>query len=57
MNANGAFILSYCADLDVASRAASTTRRRCADVRTFDMTVLDEAHALKNPKAIRTRAV
>jgi SNF2 family DNA or RNA helicase len=52
LHGDGAFILSYnhvsvTPDFaDVVSRAAS-----------FDMTVLDEAHALKNPGANRTKAV
>ena len=56
MNADGAYILSY----SLLSQSLSGNFDYTAavrNVRTFDMSVIDEAHALKNPKSIRTRAV
>jgi len=56
MNGEGAFIISY-ALLSMSKSGSFDYTAAVRNVRTYDMTVLDEAHALKNPKAIRTRAV
>jgi SWI/SNF-related matrix-associated actin-dependent regulator of chromatin subfamily A-like protein 1 len=56
MRNEGAYILSYA----LLSQSRSGNFDYTAAVReipTMDMSVLDEAHALKNPKSIRTRAV
>lgn len=56
MRNEGAYILSYA----LLSQSRSGNFDYTAAVReipTFDMSILDEAHALKNPKSIRTRAV
>ena len=56
MKADGAYIVSY----SLLSQSQSGNFDYIAAIRgipTFDMSVIDEAHALKNPKSIRTRAV
>ena len=56
MNADGAYILSY-ALISMSKSGGFDYTAAVRGVNTFDMSVLDEAHALKNPKSIRTRAV
>ena len=56
MNADGAYILSY-ALISMSKSGGFDYTAAVRGINTFDMSVLDEAHALKNPKSIRTRAV
>lgn len=55
MRNEGAYLLSY--SLLSQSKSGFDYTAAVRDIPTFDMSVLDEAHALKNPKSIRTRAV
>ena len=56
MRNEGAYILSY-ALLSQSKSGSFDYTAAIRDIPTFDMSVLDEAHALKNGKSIRTRAV
>jgi len=53
---DGAFILSYSL-LSMSKSGGFDYIAEASKAKPFEMSVLDEAHALKNPKAIRTRAV